>query len=296
MKKLLLIFILFLNLGNIASAQAQDIPVLTTRVTDLGGLLSEEQRSHIEEKLRSFEEIKGSQIAILIVPTTQPVPLEDYSMRVVEKWKLGRKKVEDGVLLLIAQNDRKIRIEVGYGLEGIITDLSSGRIINEYISPEFRQGNYYEGILQGIGQIINLIQGDSLPAPTSNQGNTGNDAENDPGAILPILLIISSFLSMFLAPVFGRLITSSTLSIGGGVLIWLLSHDFLLTGIAVVFIAIFSGMFSASRSSSYRDGSGYGGGFGGGSDSNSSDGFGGGGGGFSGGGGGFGGGGASGGW
>jgi len=288
MKNLLLFFIL-LSFGsiNIAAAKVQDIPALNSRITDTTGLLDTAQLSRIEQILTTFEQEKGSQVAVLIVATTQPEALEEYSMRVVEKWKLGRKKVDDGVLLLIAQQDRKIRIEVGYGLEGAVTDLSAGRIINEYITPEFRRGNFYQGVLAGVNKITELIKGEALPPPTTNQGST----DNDPGAILPLMIFGSSFLSMFLAPLLGRFITVSVISVGGTAFIWFLSHNLFLTAIAFVFLAVFSGAFSSSRSSSYRDGGGYGGGFGsfgGGS-------FGGGGG-FSGGGGGFGGGGASGGW
>jgi len=291
MKKILLIMLLIsqvVSLGGLVFAKVQDIPELKQHVTDLGNLLNTEQRSHLEQILSLLKQTKGSEVAVLIVSTTQPEALEDYSMRVVEKWKLGRKNVDDGVLLLIAQQDRKIRIEVGYGLEGAITDLSAGRIINEYITPEFRRGNFYQGILAGVGQLSNLIKGEPLPAPTTSQGSGANDL----GAILPLMIFGSAFLSMFLVPLFGRLITISLISVGGSAIIWFLSHDLFMTGIAFIFLAIFSVAFSASRSSSYRDGGGYGGGFGGGGGG----GFSGGGGGFSGGGGGFGGGGASGGW
>jgi len=288
MKKALLIFLFIsqvLGFAGLAYAKLQDIPELRHHVTDNANLLTAQQRAHIEQILSSLKQTEGSEVAVLIVPTTQPESIEDYSMRVVEKWKLGRKKIDDGVLLLIAKNDRKIRIEVGYGLEGAITDLSAGRIINEYITPEFRRGNFYQGILAGIEQIANLIKGEPLPEPTTNQGY-GN---NDPGAILPFMIFGATFLSSVLAPLLGRLITISIISLGGGALIWFVSHDIILTAMAFFFLAVFSAAFSASRSSSYRDGGGYGGGFGGGGGCS-------GGGGFSGGGGGFGGGGASGGW
>ena len=272
----------------VGSGWAELAPVLALkqRVTDLTNTLTAQQQAHIEQVLSDLEKTRGSQVAVLIVPTTRPEAIEDYSLRVVEKWKLGRKDVDDGVLLLIAKNDRKMRIEVGYGLEGVITDIMAGRIIREYITPEFRRGNFYGGILNGVEQIANLIKGESLPPPASNQGNSSND----PGGILPLMIFGSTFLSMFLVPVLGRIITVSVITIGGATLIWFLTHDLFLSGIAALFLGIFSLAFSAPRSSSYRDGGGYGGGFGGGG------GFSGGGGGFSGGGGGFGGGGASGGW
>ena len=277
-------FVFLLCLSFITQADVA-VPNLTQRITDLTNTLSAEQLSHIEETLTSLEKTEGSQLAVLIVPTSKPESIEAFSLRVVEKWKLGRKGTDDGVLLLIAKNDRKIRIEVGCGLEGAITDLSVGRIIKEYITPEFRQGRFYNGVLAGTGQVANLIKGEPLPAPTTNQGNSDNDI----GGMLAFMIMGSSFLTTFLAPLLGRLITVSAITFGGAAIIWFSSQNVYLTILAVFFLGIFSLGFSGSRSSSYRDGGGHGGGFGGG-------GFSGGGGGFSGGGGSFGGGGSSGGW
>jgi len=271
-----------LALSSSAWADVQEIPPLTQRVTDTTGMLNSEQQGHLEQILSDLEKTKGSQVAVLIVATTAPEDIADYSMRAVEAWKLGRKDVDDGVLLLIAQDDRRMRIEVGYGLEGSITDLSAGRIIREYMTPEFRRGRFYEGTLAGTAQIINLIKGEPLPAPSSSQGDISG---TDPGFIFFILVAGSSFLGSFLTPLLGRLITVSILTVAGSGIVWLVSHNIFMVALAVLFIGLFTLSATSSRSSSYRDGGGYGGGFGGG-----------GGGGFSGGGGGFGGGGASGGW
>ncbi len=280
MRKLLLI-ILLSCMSFIAYAEVT-VPTLNARVTDLTNTLSTEQKAHIEQTLTNLESTQGSQLAVLIVPTTSPEDIAAYSLRVVEKWKLGRKNVDDGVLLLISKDDRKIRIEVGYGLEGAITDVSAGRIIKEYISPEFRQGRFYNGVLAGTGQIANLIKGEPLPAPSTNQENTG-----DASSSLFFMVFAASFVAPFLASIFGRILTVSLITITGSAFIWLTSQDLFLTTLAALFLGVFSLAFSAPRSSSYRDGGGYGGGFGGGGSSN---------GGFSGGGGSFGGGGASGGW
>ncbi len=274
----------FICLGFIAHAEVA-VPSLNSRVTDLTKTLTAEQTAHIDEKLATLEKTKGSQVSILIILTTEPETIEDFSFRVVDKWKLGRKNIDDGILLTIAKNDRKIRIEVGDGLEGVITDVSAGRIINEYITPEFRQGRFYEGILAGIGQIENLIKGEPLPAPTTSQGDT-----TDIGATIPFMVMASALFSPFLASIFGRIVTVLVISVGGAVFVWLTSQDITLTIFSVVFLSIFSFVFTAPRSSSYRDGGGHGGGFGGGGFSGGSSG------GFSGGGGGFSGGGASGGW
>ncbi len=282
----LLLTSLFFCLGFVASVTAQaevTVPNLNARITDLTNTLSTEQISHIEQKLTSLEKTKGSQLVVLIVPTTKPETIEAFSFRVVDKWELGREKTDDGVLLLVAKDDRKIRIEVGDGLEGAITDVSAGRIIKEYITPEFRQGRFYNGILAGTGQIENLIKGEPLPAPTTNQGSETESS-------LVFMVFASSFIAPFLASIFGRILTVSAITLGGATFVWLTSQDLQLTIFATIFLGIFSFAFSAPRSSSYRDGGGHGGGFGGGG------GFSGGGGGFSGGGGSFSGGGASGGW
>ena len=280
------ILLLYLYIGILTPVWAdfQPIPTLNARVTDLTGTLSSDQKANIEASLAQLENTKGSQLVVLVVPTTQPETIEDYSLRVVEKWKLGRKGVDDGVLLVIAKKDRKMRIEVGYGLEGVITDIYAGRIINEYISPEFRRNNFYQGVVAGTSQISNLIQGESLPPVSSRQGNTNND----PIGILAFMVMGSSFLTSFLVPLLGRLISVALITVGGAIIVWFVSHSVYLVILAVFFLGVFSLGFSGSRSSSYRDGGGYGGGFGGGGFS--------GGGGSSGGGGGFGGGGASGGW
>ena len=143
---------LLLLCSSAASAQTaaaapglQPIPPLSARVIDLTGTLTAEQQTRLEQALAAFESAKGSQLAVLIVPTTAPEEIEGYSIRVVEQWKLGRSKVDDGALLLVAKNDRRVRIEVGRGLEGVLTDAMSNRIIDETIRPDFRQGDFYGG-------------------------------------------------------------------------------------------------------------------------------------------------------
>ena len=133
------------------------VPPLHSRVTDLTGTLDAQQKSTLEQTLTAFERRKGSQIAVLLVPTTQPESIEDYAVRVEEKWKLGRKGVDDGVLLVIAKNDRKLRIEVGYGLEGVLNDATAKRIISEDIAPRFKQGEFYGGITAGVERMLSLI-------------------------------------------------------------------------------------------------------------------------------------------
>ncbi len=143
----------FLSIGGVCRAE-QPVPPLAARVTDETGTLTAAERATLEQSLKDFETRKGSQIAVLIVPTTQPETIEQYSIRVVEQWKLGRANVDDGALLIIAKNDRALRIEVGYGLEGVLTDATSRRIIDELIVPSFRRGDFYGGVSAGVGRML----------------------------------------------------------------------------------------------------------------------------------------------
>jgi uncharacterized protein len=278
--------------GTAADAGLAPIPKLSARVTDTTGTLTAEQQAALEQKLAAFEAAKGSQLSVLMVPTTQPEAIEQYSIRVVEQWKLGRKKVDDGALLLVAKNDRHVRIEVGYGLEGVLTDAMTNRIIDETITPAFRQGNFYGGIDGALEQMMKLIQGEPLPPPEQNWsgGRHGSQTFN----LLPTLFFAVLIGSVFLRGIFGRTLGSAFTGVGAGFLVYLALHAMLVAGLAAVGAFLLALLLGAARGSGWssmpRVG-GYGGwgGFGGGMG-------GGGGGGFSGGGGGFGGGGSSGSW
>src|ERR1700712_2671779 len=141
------------------------VPPLVGRVVDQTGTLSTNDVSALNQTIRAFEARKGSQLAVLIVPTTDGEAIEAFSLRVAEAWKIGRKKIDDGVLLVIAKNDRHLRIEVGYGLEGALTDVTSKRIIDEIITPKFRNGDFTGGISAGVDRMIRIIDGEKLPAP-----------------------------------------------------------------------------------------------------------------------------------
>lgn len=258
------------------------VPALSARVTDLAGVLSSEQRSALEQKLAAFEAAKGSQIAVLIVPSTQPETIEQYSIRVAEQWKLGRKGVDDGLLLLIARDDRALRIEVGYGLEGVVPDAIAHRVIDEIIVPRFRAGDYAGGIDAGVDKLIGLVNGEPLPPPPKRQ--VVDDGRFN--SLLP-LLIFALVMTQFLRRIFGSGL-GAVLS-GGGVflLVWLVSQVLglaILLGIVAFVLTLFGAAIPLGGGGwSSRGGGGFGGG-----------GFGGGG--FGGGGGGFGGGGSSGRW
>src|SRR5580700_6857688 len=150
----------------VAAAQTlQPIPKLEARVTDVTGTLTAAQQAELEQKLADFEARKGAQIAVLLVPTTQPEEIEQYSIRVTDVWKLGRKKVDDGALLILAKDDHKLRIESGQGLEGVLTDAASNRIIEDTMVPLLRQGQYFAAISAGVDQMMRLIDGEPMPPP-----------------------------------------------------------------------------------------------------------------------------------
>lgn len=269
------------------TARAQvAVPPLTSRVIDLTGTLSGEAVNRIETKLAAFEATKGSQIAVLIVPTTQPEEIEQYSIRVADAWKLGRKGVDDGAILLVAKNDRRVRIEVGRGLEGVLPDAIANRIITDTITPHFKLGDYDGGVEAGADRIISVVEGEPLPEPDKKWESRGNGLGN----AWPLLLVVVIVAGGVLRSLFGRMVGS--LATGGvvGVIVWLLSHVVPI-GVGAGVLGFLFAMFLGSSRGWTAGGGGWGG-FGGGLGG----GRGGGGGGFSGGGGGFSGGGASGSW
>jgi uncharacterized protein len=269
------------------------VPPLTGRVVDKTATLSASDVASLDQTLKDFEARKGSQVAVLIVPTTQPETIEQYSLRVAEAWKIGRKKIDDGAILVVAKDDRKLRIEVGYGLEGALTDITAKRIIDEVITPKFRNGDFGGGISDGVNRILRVIDGEPLPAPAQRQQqNTGFLSDIDP--FNPFLIVAVIAVGGIFRGIFGRLFGS--LATGGLVaaLFWFIAASLALSAISG-FIAFLVTMFADAMTSSGGTGGGggwvssSGGGFSGGSSSSDS-------GGFSGGGGSFGGGGASGSW
>ena len=268
------------------------VPPLTGRVVDLTSTLSPDQAASLEQKLKDFEDRKGSQIEVLIVPTTQPEAIEQYSLRVVEQWKLGRKKVDDGALLLIAKDDRKLRIEVGYGLEGALNDATSKRIIDEVITPYLRTGDFSGGINAGVDRMISVVDGEPLPAPKPKPIQQMSPGALDAlGEFFPVLLIGSIVVGGMMRAMFGRLGGSIVTGVGVGFLVWLFVGVLAFAGLAGI-VGFFFTLIGDAVAPGGRGGGFSGGGFGGGGSSWG----GGGGGGFSGGGGSFGGGGASGSW
>jgi uncharacterized protein len=266
------------------------VPPLSGRVVDRTSTLSGGEVASLDQTLKEFEARKGSQVAVLIVPTTQPETIEQYSLRVAEQWKIGRKKIDDGAILVVAKDDRKLRIEVGYGLEGALTDVTAKRIIDEVITPKFRSGDFAGGISDGVNRILRVIDGEPLPAPAQPRQNTGLLSQLDP--FNPFLIVAVIVVGGIFRGVLGRLFGS--LATGGLVaaIFWFIAASVALSAIGGV-IAFLVTMFGDAITSSGGVGRGgwvgSGGSYSGGSSSGDS-------GGFSGGGGSFGGGGASGSW
>jgi uncharacterized protein len=291
----LLLALVLAAFGAPAAAQVA-VPKLESRVTDLTGTLTASQQSTLEDKLQQFEARKGTQIAVLIVPTTQPEEIEQFGIRVADAWKIGRSRVDDGAILVVAKDDRTMRIEVGRGLEGALPDITAGRIINDTIVPLFRQGDFYGGVNAGVDKMIRIIDGEPLPA--ADNAWERRSARGLPG---PALLFVAFAIFSVLRGLFGRGLGSLFAGAAGAGVGWWISSTLIgaaLGGVAGLVVGLlfggFGGMGGGGRGGRvFRDRGGWGGGgFGGG-------GFGGGGfggGGFGGGGGGFGGGGASGRW
>ena len=257
------------------------VPALLGHVTDQTGTLTPAQQSTLEQTLTAFEAKKGSQIAVLIVPSTAPEEIEQFALRVAERWKLGRKKADDGAILVMAKNDRTLRIEVGYGLEGALSDITSKRIISETITPRFKQSDYFGGIEAGVAQMIRVVDGEPLPAP-SNRNTEGNQ---DFRQFVPFLFIVALGVGGMLRSTFGKVPGALITGVVVSALAWFVIGTFFLSGLAGLGALLFT-LLGSGRMQPGIGGWG-GGGYGG---------YGGGGGGFSGGGGGFGGGGASGRW
>lgn len=278
-------------------ATAQDglvaIPALTARVTDLTATLMPEQRAALESELTALEQRKGSQLAVLIVPTTQPEDIAAYAIRVFDQWKLGRQGVDDGVLLIIAKDDRRSRIEVGRGLEGAIPDAAVARVLREYLTPKFRSGDFYGGIHDSTKALTALIDGETLPEPWVDKSGP------DSGFDFIHVLFVSLFAMFWARAFFGGISRPGRPLLVGGVggIVAMLVGGSLVIAIGVSIAGLLFGWIGGAAGNFVNrngrgrfDGGWGGGGFGGGGSS------GGGGGGFSGGGGSSAGGGASGSW
>lgn len=230
---------LFLLALGLAWAQAA-VPPLTARVTDLTGTLTREQQAGLERMLQEFEARKGSQLAVLMVPSTAPEAIEQYALRVAEQWKIGRKKVDDGAILVVAKDDRALRIEVGYGLEGALNDATANRIIRELIVPRFREGDFYGGINAGLDRMMRVIDGEPLPAPAKSAPG----AQGETFQMLPVLLILALVAGSILRAILGRFLGAAATGGAVGFVAWMLAGAMamaLLAGAVAFFFTLVGG-------------------------------------------------------
>ena len=272
------------------------VPKLTARVMDSTGTLTVPEREALESKLTSFEREKGSQVAVLLVPSLDGEAIEDFAGRVTDEWKLGRKGVDDGVLFVVAKQERKMRIHTGRGVQGTLTDALSRRILADVVAPRFRTGDFAGGIDAGVDAIMKAIEGEALPAPTRKGASRKVDTISSYSDFLWMAFFGVPILGMVLRGMMGRALGAGATSGITGFVAWLVFGSLVfgvVAGLLAFFFTLFLGSSMANRVG--RGGGGWvgmpGGGWGGGGG-----GFGGGGGGFSGGGGGFDGGGSSGSW
>jgi uncharacterized protein len=272
------------------------VPPLTGRVVDQTGTLSGNDIASLTQTLTDLETRKGSQVAVLIVPTTDGEAIEQYSLRVAEAWKIGRKKIDDGALLVIAKNDRRLRIEVGYGLEGALTDVTTKRIIDEDITPKFKAGDFGGGVAAGVDKMVRIADGEKLPEPEPPHWQDSQSF--DPSDLFnPFLIIPAIVFGGLLRSLMGRLLGSAAAGALTALIAWFMVGSVLaavIVGvIASLFVLISDGFTSAGPGGRRGSTGGWSGGSGGSWSSGGSSSSGGG---FSGGGGSFGGGGASGSW
>jgi uncharacterized protein len=233
------------------------VPELSRRVTDLTGTLNAEQVNSLENKLAAFEAQKGSQIAVLIVPTTQPKDIAEFGIEVADLWQIGRKGVDDGVILIVAKDDRKMRLEVGYGLEGVIPDAVAKRVIAETITPRFQAGDFSGGIDAGVTQLMKLIEGEALPTPSENSGENLGE-----GTFMSVLIggLIAGFaLSVIMGRVMGGMLAGLGSGMAASLLMGVAFSAALFVGLMVFFIV---GVRSTGGRG-WSSGGGFGGGGGG---------------------------------
>ena len=265
MRQFFAALLVFAGLAALPCAARADVPVppLKTRVTDLTGTLNAQQKGELESLIAAYETRRGSQIAVLLLPTTKPEEIEQYSIRVAEAWKIGRKGVDDGLILIVAKDDRRLRIEVSYGLEGAIPDSVAKRVIEERITPRFREGDFYGGVRDGVDQLIKLAEGEKLPAPVAQEsqrtGLRGFLALN-PAYFMMFVIFFLPIGGTILKSVLGRFFGSLAFGAILGGLSWLLFG-----AVAALMAAVLGFIFTYIKAGSGGTGSGGGWSSGGGS-------------------------------
>jgi uncharacterized protein len=233
------------------------VPPLLARVTDLTGTLNAQQKSELESRIAAYETRRGSQIAVLLLPTTKPEEIEQYSIRVAEAWKIGRKRLDDGLILIVAKDDRRLRIEVGYGLEGAIPDSVAKRVIDERITPRFKEGDFYGGVRDGVDQLIRLAEGEKLPAPLQVVAGNKPLPPIDKFDFIFYAVMFVLIGGTILKAMFGRFPGSLATAAGAGLLAWLLFGIVFAAATAVIgFLFVFLNTGTGRGGSGWSSGSG----------------------------------------
>ena len=264
--------------------QVEPIPSLDSPVVDTTGTLDAASREALVQQAQALRQRKGSQLQVLIVPTTGPEDIAQYTQRVYDAWKLGRQGVDDGVILVVAKDDRRVRIQPGYGLEGAIPDATASRVIQEYLVPKFRAGDFTGGVNDATAQLVRLIDGEPLPEPVADHAPGPDRGGNWLFALFAAFVVANIIRGLFRGLPAG--VRGLMGAVGAGGVAWLLSSALVVGGIGA-FIGLFMGLagVGAGRFARDSDWGGFGGGWGGGSGGSwgggsSGGGFGGGGGGF----------------
>ncbi len=242
---------------SIVAAAQVPVPALTGHVIDQTGTLTPEQKASLEQTLTAFEARKGSQLAVLMIPSSAPEEIEQYALRVAEQWKLGRKKVDDGAILLVAKNDRTLRIEVGYGLEGALNDATSKRIISEVILPRFKQQDFYGGITAGVGQIIRVVDGEPLPEPNKKSTNGIGNFQQYVPVVFILALAVGGVLRAALGRVPGALVTGGAVAVFAWFVAGAVSVA-LIAGVMALFVTLLGGGMGGRGLGGYYGGGGRG--------------------------------------
>lgn len=228
-----------------------EIPALQSPVTDLTATLGASEQAALTQKLTLFSQKSGSQIAILLLPTTQPEDIAQFGIRLAEAWKIGRAQQDDGVIVIVAKQDRKMRIEVGYGLEGAIPDVIAKRIIREHMTPAFKQGQFYAGLNQATDQLMMYIQGEALPAPSAKEGAPAADWMHWLPFLMFAAIIAGAVLKSMFGQFFGSVLTGGALA--------LVTSALGATVLVIVLVAVFGFIFALAMGSAGGGHSMYGG-------------------------------------
>ncbi|MCB1978226.1 MAG: YgcG family protein [Burkholderiaceae bacterium] len=251
------IFLIAISAASVQAQSLRAVPALSARVIDQTATLSAAERQALEERLATVEQQEGSQIAVLMVPSTSPEDIASFANRVANAWKIGRRGVGDGVLIVVAKDDRKMRIEVAKALEGAIPDLAAARIIDQAMKPRFRSGDFSGGLNAAIDALAARVAGEPLPeAPRSSHDA---DESSDGLAIAPFLLFGMAILAPIARAIFGRRLGAGLVGAAAGALALVFTSSWVLAGLAALCAIVFVLLSHAGGGSGWSAGGGAGG-------------------------------------